>query len=164
MNNEKHLRTLILGIGNILMGDEGLGVHAVNLLEEKKNLKENSWPENTEIMDGGTGGFHLLGPMQNTERLIIIDATIDGNPPGTIRRITPEYSSDYPPTITAHDVGLKDMIDAFYFSGNVPDVILYTMSISSLDSKLQMEMSPAIEKSLPELTDRIIKELCAPLE
>ncbi len=152
------LKTLILGIGNILMGDEGLGVHAVELIDKKRE-NQDDWPDGVSVMDGGTGGFHLLGPMQNSEKLIIIDASLDGHPPGTVNRLTPKYSSDYPPTITAHDVGLKDMIDAFYFSGSIPEVILYTVSISGLDSQLGMELSPPVKAAIPDLIERIFSEI-----
>ena len=82
--------TLILGIGNILMGDEGVGVEVVRRLEAQP------LPEGVECLDGGTGSFVLLGPMQSAARVILVDATADGAPPGTITRLEPRFSRDYP--------------------------------------------------------------------
>ena len=54
-----------------------------------------------ELLDGGTGGFTLLEPLENADRIIPIDAASDGNPNGTVTRTTPQFSRDYPPTLTA---------------------------------------------------------------
>src|SRR5271157_5254956 len=63
--------TLVLGIGNVLMGDEGVGVHVIRHLEE-------SWfPSNVMLLDGGTGSFTLLDPMRRAERILLVDATVD---------------------------------------------------------------------------------------
>ena len=76
-------RILILGIGNYLMGDEGLGVHAAVRLQ-KENL-----PDRVDVVDGGTGGFHLLEYFETYDNIILVDATLDDNPNGTIRLIQP---------------------------------------------------------------------------
>src|SRR5450759_5041834 len=101
-SNGKQTKVLILGIGNVLMGDEGIGVHVVNAMEKA------ALPPGVDCLDGGTGSFLLLEPMQTAEKVILIDATIDGRPPGSIQRIQPRFSKDYPKTLTAHDIGLKD--------------------------------------------------------
>jgi hydrogenase maturation protease len=104
-------KTLVLGLGNVLMGDEGVGVHVVRALEQ------HTLPPDVECLDGGTGGFILLEPLQQASRIVLIDAAADGNPPGTVTRTTPRFSRDYPPTLTAHDIGVKDLLDAFYMQG-----------------------------------------------
>src|ERR1035441_10799791 len=88
------------------MADEGIGVHVVRALEK------HTLPAGVECLDGGTGGFILLEPMQNADCVILIDAADDGNPPGTVTRTTPRFSHDYPPTLTAHDISIKDLLDA----------------------------------------------------
>lgn len=145
-------RILILGIGNVLMGDEGIGVHVVNSLEKA------ALPQDVEMLDGGTGSFLLLGPMQSAEKVILIDATLDGAEPGTIRRLQPKYSKDYPRTLTAHDIGLKDMIDAFYLMGNTPEVTLFAVSIPPL-GEVTLEMSPAIEAIVPTVAKMVLEEV-----
>ena len=81
-------KILILGIGNVLLGDEGIGVHTV------RALVNAVLPENVTILDGGTGGFHLMSYIQEYPKIIMIDATIDGKPPGTITLIKPKYASE----------------------------------------------------------------------
>lgn len=135
-------KVLVLGIGNVLMGDEGIGVHVVNALENAV------LPHGAECLDGGTGSFLLLEPMQNAEKVILIDATMDGLPAGTIRRLKPRFSADYPPTLTAHDIGLKDLLDAFYLLGDrAPEVSLYAISIPPL-SDMRIELSPQLYRSV----------------
>ena len=116
-------KTLVLGLGNVLMGDEGVGVHVVRAVEN------HTLPAYVECLDGGTGGFTLLEPLQEAGHIILIDAAADGNPIGTVTRTTPRFSRDYPPTLTAHDIGVKDLLDVFYIQGGSPDVILYAITI-----------------------------------
>ena len=139
---------LVLGIGNLLMGDEGVGVHVVRYLEN--HVK----PEQADILDGGTGGFTLLGYFEQYPKIILVDATIDGQKAGTINLLKPKYSSDYPPTLTAHDIGLKDLLDALYLTDHHPEIWLYTISIEKLD-RISLELSPEIEKVVPEVCRRI---------
>ena len=98
-------KTLVLRLGNVIMGDEGVGDHVVRALEGRA-----PYP-NVEYLDGGMGGFVLLGPMQAVGRIIMIDAAADGNPTGTVTRTAPRFVRDYPPTLTAHDIGIKDLLD-----------------------------------------------------
>ncbi len=153
MTNCKTARNkiLVLGIGNTLMGDEGVGVHVVTSLEKAP------LPENVELLDGGTGSFLLLEPMQTADRVILVDATIDGAPNGTIRRLRPKYSRDYPRTLTAHDIGLKDLIDAFYLMGETPEVTLFAVSIPPL-GEMTTEMSPEIEALVPKVAEMVLDE------
>ena len=145
-------KVLILGIGNTLMGDEGIGVHVVNSLEK------TALPDGVELLDGGTGSFLLLEPMQSAEKVVLIDATIDGAKPGTIRRLRPKYSKDYPRTLTAHDIGLKDLIDAFYLMGDTPDVTLFAVSIEDLQD-LTTEMSPELDLAIPQVAKMVLEEI-----
>lgn len=144
---------LVLGIGNLLMGDEGAGVHAIRRLEGL------GVPEGVHLLDGGTGGFHLLEAMQSASRIVLIDATMDGAPPGTIRRLAPRFSSDYPRTLTAHDIGLKDMLDAFHLLGSAPDVVLFAISVEA--AELGTELSPAIAAAMDEVGRLVTKEIAA---
>lgn len=130
------------------MGDEGVGVHAIRYLE--KNIQFTQ----VDLVDGGTGGFHLLEYFQKYPKIIMIDATMDGQPPGTIRLLKPKFSSDYPPTLTAHDIGLKDLLDALYLLNQQPEIWLFTVSIARLD-RMSIDLSPDLEKVLPVLAEKI---------
>jgi hydrogenase maturation protease len=150
----KHRKTLVLGLGNIIMGDEGIGVHVVRALEQ------HSLPEEVECLDGGTGGFILLEPLQNADRIIMIDAAADGNAIGTVTRTTPKFSRDYPPTLTAHDIGVKDLLDVFYIQGGSREVILYAITIDPHQS-ISMDLSTDCRKAADEAVARILTELNA---
>lgn len=147
----KKSKVLILGIGNILMGDEGIGVEVVRALEK------TVLPASVECLDGGTGGFILLEPMQNAARVILIDATIDGAKTGTVRRLRPRFSTDYPRTLTAHDIGLKDLLDTFYLLGDTPDVTLFAVSITPLQD-LKTELSDELLPVVPQVAQMVLEE------
>lgn len=150
-SNNKSENVLILGIGNVLMRDEGIGIHVV------RHLQRMNLPEGMECLDGGTGGFHLLEPIQKVGRTILIDATLDGAPPGTVRRLRPRFSSDYPRTLTAHDIGLKDLLDALYLLGDPPDITLFAVSIPPLQ-ELGMELSPELGAIVPQVSQMVLEE------
>jgi len=149
-------KTLILGIGNYLMGDEGVGVHVANRL-----LKENL-PPDVDILDGGTGGFHLLSYFEGYDTLILIDATLDNNPNGTIRLIKPRFAQDFPKAMSTHDIGLKDMVSALQLMGKMPKIHLFVVSIESLQQQ-GIELTEEVEKVIPSLIDKI-KNLLAFIE
>ena len=144
--------TLVLGLGNVIMGDEGVGVHVVRAIEK------HQLPDNVECLDGGTGGFTLLGPLQSAARVILIDAANDGNPPGTVTRTTPRFSRDYPPTLTAHDIGVKDLLDVFYIQGGGPEIVLYAITIDP-KQPFSMKLSEGTARAAEVAVTKILAEL-----
>jgi hydrogenase maturation protease len=152
MTSSNRGKILVLGIGNVLMGDEGVGVHAIRYLQSLP------LPDHVELLDGGTGALVLLEQMERAARIVLIDATIDGACPGTVQRLTPRYSSDYPKTLTAHDIGLKDLLDVFYLSGKRPEIVLFAVSIGSLQ-EMTMELSPEVAGQLPRIADSVMAEV-----
>ncbi|KAA6464784.1 hydrogenase maturation protease [Acidobacteria bacterium AB60] len=145
-------KTLILGLGNIILGDEGVGVHVV------RSLLQHPLPPGVECLDGGTGGFVLLEPLQQADRILLIDATDDGMPAGTVTRTKPQFSRDYPPTMTAHDIGVKDLLDAFYLQGGKRDVTLFTVSIDPHQS-ISMELTEECSGAVAVAVQQILEEL-----
>ena len=133
---------LIIGIGNVLMGDEGIGAHVA------RRLQDGPLPEGVTCLDGGTGGLQLLGLMQSARRIVLVDAAVDGGRVGRVRRLRPRFSSDYPRTLTAHDIGLKDLLDVLYLLGDAPDVTLLAVSIEPLRT-MSLHLSPEIEEVAP---------------
>ena len=142
------MKTLVLGVGNFLLKDEGVGIHAISELE-KENL-----PPDVSLIDGGTGGLHLLGWLQDYDRIIMIDATLDDNPPGTIRLIHPRYASDFPPLMSAHEIGLRDIIEAMSLMGNLPEILLIVISVANIN-EVGTDLSPEIQAVLPEIVQLV---------
>ncbi len=141
-------RILVLGIGNYLMGDEGVGVHVVQALSKEQ------LPDNVDVMDGGTGSFDLMPILAQYPLVIFIDATMDFRPPGTIDVIYPKFAADFPTVLSAHDVGLKDMIDALEFKGELPKIILVTVSIKGM-IPMRITLTDEVQKSVPEVVKKI---------
>lgn len=148
--------TLIMGIGNLVLQDEGFGVHAIRQLAEHPELI----PEGVDLLDGGTAGLHLMGNLQNYDRLIVIDAALDGNPVGTVRRLRPNYG-DFPPLVTAHEIGLKDVLEALEITGFCPDTELIVVSVEKFTS-LGTELSPAVAAALPTACAMALEAASAP--
>jgi hydrogenase maturation protease len=144
-------KSLVLGVGNLLMGDEGVGVAAI------RHLESNGFAELAELVDGGTSGFHLLGLFRNQQHLILIDAATDDKPVGTVSLIRPRYATDFPPTLTAHDIGLKDLIESAALLGYWPEVDLITISIGDL-GLMTMVLSAPVAAALPRV--EVLVETC----
>jgi hydrogenase maturation protease len=149
--NDPDTPLLVLGIGNILMGDEGVGPAVV------REIERHPLPPGVRCLDGGTGSFALLGPLQATRRVILVDACNDGAQTGTLRRLFPRFSSDYPPTLTAHDIGLKDLLDALYILGDPPHVTLFAVSIR-FPQPMRLGLSPELGASLPRIARDVLEE------
>lgn len=134
-------RTLIIGIGNQVLQDEGFGLHAI------KRINPAQLPENVDVADGGTAGLHLMGLLQNYDKIVVIDAALDDNPVGTLRVLKPEYG-EFPPLITAHEIGLKDTLEALELTGFKPDVTLVVCSVERF-TELGVELSAPVEAAIP---------------
>ena len=142
------MKTLILGVGNLLLKDEGVGIHAIRALEK------DDLPPGVSLMDGGTGGLHLIGWLRDYDRVIMIDAALDDNPSGTIRLIKPRYASDFPPLMSAHEIGLRDMIEAISLIDDPPEISLIAISVSNIN-ETGTDLSPEIQALLPEVVRRV---------
>lgn len=143
-------KTLVMGIGNYLMCDEGIGVHVA------EQLQNEPMPDHVSVVDGGTGGFHLLEYFEKHDHVILVDATLDGREPGTIRKIKPKFAKDFPPAMSTHDIGLKDMVTALQFMDKMPEIDLFVVSIRSIQQQ-GIELTPEVKGSVPELI-RLVRE------
>ncbi|HEX7573472.1 MAG TPA: HyaD/HybD family hydrogenase maturation endopeptidase [Bacteroidota bacterium] len=139
---------LVLGIGNYLLGDEGVGVHAIKALEQEPV------PPGVILLDGGTGGFHLLSYLQDYTTVLLIDATMDGGVPGTVRVLRPRFASDFPRALSAHDIGLRDLIESAILTGKLPDIHLLTVSINDLND-MKTELSPEVSAAIPAVVSAV---------
>lgn len=148
---EKGKNTLILGVGNLLLSDEGVGIHAIRALEREE------MPPHVHLMDGGTGGLHLISWIQGYERIIMIDATLDNQPPGTVRLIRPQYVNEFPPLMSAHEIGLRDMIEAMILTDKLPEILLIIISVENI-REVGMELTSSVQAAIPQVV-QIIKEV-----
>ena len=133
--------TLVLGVGNLLLKDEGVGIHVIKALENEK------LPAHVHLMDGGTGGLHLLSWLQGYDRIIMIDATLDNNPPGTVRLIQPRYATDFPPLMSAPMILTDDL----------PETHLIVISALNIN-EVGMDLTPEVKAAVPKVI-RMIQEI-----
>ncbi|MEK6781588.1 MAG: hydrogenase maturation protease [Bacteroidota bacterium] len=145
-------KVLILGVGNYLMGDEGVGVHAARYLENEVD------PLTTEVLDGGTAGFQLMEYFEQFPTVILIDATLDDRPPGTIRLIEPRFAADFPHAMSTHEIGLKDLVESLTLLDRLPKIYLFVVSVQVIQP-LSMELTKEVKSAIPKLTFEINKLL-----
>ncbi len=146
---------LILGIGNLLMGDEGVGVHCARRLETE------GLPPGADGLDGGTGGFHLMEYLESYPHVIMIDATLDERPPGSIRLVRPRFAPEFPKAMSTHDIGLKDLVEGLSILGKLPEIHLLAVSIATVQP-MHIGLSPPVAAAMPTLLQKI-RELAAQL-
>jgi hydrogenase maturation protease len=146
-------KNLILGVGNLLLTDEGIGIHAV-----RKLLEMNGLLEYLEIVDGGTAGLDLLYYLEGVDRLVIVDAVETGGPPGTIVRLAGDKIPAYMALkISPHEITLPDFLAAAKLRDLYPkEVIVWGMQPQSLD--VGVELSPALAQMLDSLVDHVVGE------
>ena len=147
---EKKSELLILGIGNYLLGDEGVGVQTAIAIQQLPIANQ------VDVVDGGTGGFHLLEFFEVHDKVILIDATLDNNEPGTIRLIQPRFAKDFPRAMSTHDIGLRDMVNALQLMDKMPEIYLFVVSIESIQQQ-GIELTYAIEKTIPILIEKVLE-------
>ena len=152
MTDQKNI--LILGIGNLLLKDEGVGVHVV------ERLKAMPLPENVEVLDGAAGGLDLLYYIGSRKKLIVIDAVNAGERPGTLYRLTEENLEAKPKTFfsSLHEIDFLDALDMAGTMGIKPGETV-VIGIEPGDISEGIGLSPEIEECIPEIIKLVIKEL-----
>ena len=147
-------KTLVIGVGNRILSDEGLGVHVIERL-----LAGYQIPEDVLLLDGGTLGLDLLYYLQGVENLLLIDAVEMRKEAGTlIRMVNNEVPAFLSMKMSPHQVGIPDMLAVAKMKDLYPqNVILWGVEPDSLE--LGMELSPTVEAILPTLIDEVLKEL-----
>ncbi len=148
------MKTAVLGVGNILLSDEGIGVRAVEALGERYEL-----PADVEIIDGGTMGLDLLPFIEHKERLLIVDAVNIGEPPGTIAVIE---GDDIPKFLaikmSVHQIGLPEMLSAAKIMGILPrEMCLVGIQPKTMETGVLFsdEIENSFERLMKAVTDRL---------
>lgn len=146
-------RDLILGVGNLLLSDEGVGIHAVRRLLEREDL-----PDEIQIVDGGTAGLALMVYLEDVGRLVIIDAMETGGPPGTLVRLSGNQIPAYMALkVSPHEITLPDFLAAAKLRDLYPrEVIVWGVQPESME--VGIDLSPALAARLAELVDRVVAE------
>ncbi len=146
--------TLILGVGNELLGDEGFGVHVI------RKLNGAPLPDYVRLEEGHTGGFNLLGMLEGVERLIVIDAMITDLPPGHVQVLKPgsEPKEPHKQAVSFHQIGILELLNVWGLIQPRPEV--YFLVARPVNMEMGMELSPQMEVAA-ERAVGLIRELSA---
>ena len=149
-------QTIVLGLGNILLRDEGLGVRACEVLSRRYQL-----PSNVEVLDGGTLGLALLPHIESATDLLLIDAIHGQRPPGTLIRLEgDEIPAALAVKMSMHQVGLQELLAVGMLRDSLPQrIVLWGMQPAELLPGL--ELTPAVAANLDALVAAVVTELQA---
>jgi hydrogenase maturation protease len=146
----KPIPLLLLGLGNVLCGDDGLGVAAVHELARRYVV-----PADVRLIDGGTLGLSLLPYIEDAQRAVLIDAVRADAPAGTLLRLQgADVAAAVAYRLSTHQVGVADMLDAARWRDRLPEpLVLFGIVPASLD--LGVSLSPTVWQRLPDLVVRV---------
>ncbi len=147
-------RVVILGMGNILLKDEGVGIHAI------RALQNSPLPANVdlEIVDGGTS-TNILYLLDGADRLIIIDAVNGGGEPGTIYRFRPnDIELEGQSVLSMHQIGLLEDLEMMECTGDRPKETVI-VGVEPKEMGLGLELSSELEQKIPQITELVLEEI-----
>lgn len=145
---------VVLGIGNILLSDEGVGVRVVEALERDYTL-----PPAVNVIDGGTCAMEMLEQLENLDALIVVDCVRHGQPPGTpVLLKDDDVPVFFKTKLSPHQVGLSDVLASLEFTGRAPKHTAI-IGIQPASMELGMELTPTVAERLPALLAMTVAEL-----
>jgi hydrogenase maturation protease len=150
----KPIGVLVLGLGNVLLGDDGLGAAALARIERGYRI-----PPGVRLEDGGTLGLSLLGLLAESDRVILVDAVRTGSAPGTLVRIDGEDVMDaVRERLSPHQIGVADLLDAARLIDCYPTTVtLLGLAPESID--LSVRRSNAVDGNLDQLVEAVAREV-----
>jgi hydrogenase maturation protease len=144
---------LILGIGNLLLKDEGIGVHVV------QRLMNMPLPTDVEVMDGGTMGLNLIYSIEGRKKVIVIDAVMTDAQAGTLYRFTDKDLEEQTGSlISAHDINFVHVLKNAALLGIKPEEVIF-IGIKPLEISEGLELTPVIEEKIPRIIELVMEEI-----
>lgn len=146
-------KILILGVGNLLLKDDGFGVHLVN------SLKENAFPENITLLEAGTVSHQLIPMLREVDYLIVIDVVEAGDKPGSLFRFSPddmEFQTGQ--KYSLHQISLVDVLKMAELTGGKPDTVIIGVQPGDVSS-WSLEMSDELKAVMPRVRQLVLEEL-----
>jgi hydrogenase maturation protease len=147
-------RILVMGVGNPLMRDEGIGPRAIEML-----LTGYEFPDNVEVVDAGTMGLTILNLLDGIDELIVVDAVKDtGHDPGTVLVLSPEDLASSQVLHSLHDLRLVDVLENASLIGRAPHAVIVGVQIERIEQWV-LELSESVEEALPVAVAAVLSEL-----
>lgn len=144
----------VMGIGNILLQDEGFGVRVIDELHRRY-----SFPANVQVIDGGTLGMDLLRFVTGTTQLLVIDAIAGGGPPGTYYRFTgAEVNVYFQDKVSLHELGIKDVLATLEILDQPVDEVV-VLGVEPAVLLLGLELTPVVAATVDTAVDAVIAQL-----
>ena len=149
-------RILVMGVGNPLMRDDGIGPRVVELL-----LAGYRFPDNVEVVDAGTMSYMILDLLRGIDHLVIIDAVREtGHPPGTVMKMTPEEIAPNEVPHSMHDIALVNVLQAAELIDCAPPAVAIGVQIDTIEEWV-LELSPAVAAAVPIAAAAVLDELAS---
>ena len=147
------VKITVLAVGNLIRSDEGAGLHALRLLAARR------LPPGVELVEGGTDGLSLLPVFRESDAVIVVDAVLAGDEPGSLYRFPPEAvrAGRLPERLSPHQVGIFDVLGTARLLGSLPATVIIGVQPGVLD--WGTELSPAVAGALPRLADLVMTEI-----
>ncbi|KXA89012.1 hypothetical protein AKJ62_04000 [candidate division MSBL1 archaeon SCGC-AAA259D14] len=142
----------VIGIGNILKRDDGIGIRLV------KELENRSLPSDIRIIDADTGGLKVLHALKDFDKVIVIDAVKLGREPGEFSFFSPEEVRSLAETKSSHEIDLLEILELSKQLGRTPEEIVI-MGIEPGDTSFGEDLSPELEERFSELSDRLYEKI-----
>jgi hydrogenase maturation protease len=153
MSDEPDVPLLVLGLGNVLCGDDGAGAVAVHLLERRYRV-----PDGVQLLDGGTLGLSLLPLVEQARVAILVDAIRTGEAPGTLVRLEGDaVAPAVAERLSVHQVGVADLLEAARWRGRYPPRLVL-LGIVPASLELGVRRTAAVEAALPSLVEAVVAE------
>ena len=145
-------RTLVVGLGNPLRGDDGVGPRVV------KELLQRELPSHVEVVDAGSGGMDLLHLLEGRNLAVVVDAARWGGDSGEVKRFNPRQVELSPRTFSPHHASLAEVLALANALGyTLPQMVVFGVQPSKIE--WESGLSPAVESAIPHLIDAILKEI-----
>ena len=146
-------KVLILGVGNILLRDDGFGVHLI------QSLEETAFPPNVQILEAGTVSHQLIPAFRSIDYLIVIDVVEAGDVPGSIFRFSPEDMNFHSEQkLSLHQISLTDVLDMAALTGAKPKTVIIAVQPKDV-SEWGLELSDEVRMAMPKVKELVFDEL-----
>ena len=147
------MTALVLALGNPLLGDEGVGLRALQALASAADL-----PPSIELLDGGTAGLSLVPRLRSAERVLVLDAVSAGKPPGTVMRLDgADLGWEVFEKISTHQIGLSDILAASRLAGGPEEIVILGVEPESMS--LGVGLSPTVSRALEKLVAEALRQI-----
>jgi hydrogenase maturation protease len=147
------LNPLVLGLGNLVHSDDGVGVHAIHHLQRDARV-----PAEVTLLDGGTQGLSLISHISGFSRVLVIDAVNAGEAPGTLLRFEGRALTGLPGKATVHQLGFADLMAAMSLLGEAPEEVV-VLGIEPVSTEWGAELTQPVQQTFPSLLDSVVEQL-----